>query len=134
MNELLIAWMKMSIWIKGNRLLENFSFNEMLICNYIAQNKDVTAKDLCENTQLLKSQMNRILTAMETKGIIYKEKCATDKRKTYIQFTKKGFEVYLKEHEYVLSIVNKITDSLGPESTQNLASLMSKAIDALKGE
>lgn len=122
----------MSIWIKGNRLLKTLSFNEMLICNTIVSNKEITAAQLCTITQLLKSQMNRILTGLETKGIIKRTKSESDKRKTIIQLTETGYELYSKEHDHVLSIVNKITETLGEESTFELASLMNKAIDALK--
>ena len=73
-EELLRAWMSLSAYIRGNRLLRELSMNEMLVCNLLYRRQEeggppVTATELCARTQLLKSQVNHILTAMESRGL-----------------------------------------------------------------
>ena len=60
---LLEAWMAMTAWIRGNRLLETFSMNEMLILSALVRRQELggpmlTATELCQTTRLLKSQIN----------------------------------------------------------------------------
>ena len=78
---LLQAWMAMEVCIRGNRLLSDLSMNEMLICNTLyarRQGAPVTATELCAKTQLLKSQMNRVLNQMEFQGLIRRERSSSD--------------------------------------------------------
>ena len=84
-EELLRAWMSLSAYIRGNRLLRELSMNEMLVCNLLYRRQEeggppVTATELCARTQLLKSQVNHILTAMESRGLIERARSQADRR------------------------------------------------------
>ena len=37
-EELLSAWMSMSLNIRGNRLLTSLSFNEIVVCSFLYRN------------------------------------------------------------------------------------------------
>lgn len=132
MEDLLMAWIQMEIVIKGNRLLNTLSFNEMIVCNVINSNDNVTAALLCEKTQLLKSQMNRLLTSLEAEGLIERKVSPSDKRKIVITMTEKGQKVYSKEHEHVLNIVSCIERKMGKEKSEQLAKLMIEAVTAIQ--
>ena len=101
-EELLHAWIKMSVSIRGNRILSERSFNESVICSmlYRQQEKDgeqLTATDICERTKLLKSQVNRILNEMERQEMIERIRSKEDKRKIYISLKKEYIETLLSK-------------------------------------
>ena len=129
-ENLLQAWMAMEVCIRGNRLLCDLSMNEMLICNTLyarRQGPPVTATELCAKTQLLKSQMNRVLNQMEFQGLIRRERSSSDKRVVYVYLQEEAIPRYLQEHEHVLNIVAQISAALGQENTKALAELMQTA-------
>ena len=45
-EELLHAWMQMSVFIRGNRLLTDFSFNEIMICGLLFRQQESGATPL----------------------------------------------------------------------------------------
>lgn len=131
-EQLLEAWMAMEVCIRGNRLLSEFSMNEMLVCNTLYHQmqtggEPVTATDLCQKLQLLKSQMNRLLSGMEYDGLIRRERNPADKRESYVYLREEALPRYLKEHDHVLNIVGAVCSALGQEDTTALTTLMRKA-------
>ena len=132
-EELLNAWMEMSLHIRGNRILDGFSFNEIMICGLLHRRRQVsgqpplTATELGDYTRLLKSQINHILTSMESRGLIYRERAAHDKRVIYVHLREEALSSYLSEHKKVLDIVDSICTTLGEEDTKQLTALMRKA-------
>ena len=67
-NEALLgAWLRLSTSINNSRLVTELPYNESLICNVLYRNdllhneKKLTATELCAETKILKSQMNRSL-------------------------------------------------------------------------
>ena len=114
-EELLRAWMSLSAYIRGNRLLRELSMNEMLVCNLLYRRQEeggppVTATELCARTQLLKSQVNHILTAMESRRLIERAR---------------------SHAETVLDILEEIRSTLGEERTRQLTALMDEAVAAV---
>ena len=131
-EDLLHAWMQMSVFIRGNRLLSDFSFNEIMICGLLFRQQEsgaasLTATELGERTNLLKSQINHILTQMENRNWIERIRSTSDKRVVYSLLTETGRENYLKEHEKVLGILNEVHRELGSEKTMELTSLLKQA-------
>lgn len=131
-EDLLHAWMQMSVFIRGNRLLSDFSFNEIMICGLLFRQQEsgaasLTATELGERTNLLKSQINHILTQMESRNWVERIRSTSDKRVVYIRLTETGRENYLKEHEKVLGILNEVHRELGSEKTMELTCLLKQA-------
>ena len=85
-EKILDAWVQLIMAVNSERLVTDMPFNEAVICNLLYRNKDLkmTATDLCEITGMQKSQMNRTLTAMESKDIIIRQRSNSDKRVIYI--------------------------------------------------
>lgn len=132
LEELLYAWMEMSLHIRGNRILSDFSFNEIMICGLLYRRQKngqppLTATELGSYTRLLKSQINHILTGMESRGLIYRERSTQDKRVIYVHLQQEATSAYLSEHEKVLEIVDRVRTALGDEDTKQLTALMRKA-------
>ena len=130
-EELLSAWMEMSVFIRGNRILSDLSFNEVMICGllYRQQESDppLTATELGEHTNLLKSQMNHILTGMEQRGLIERTRSTTDKRAVYVQLSQEGRAAYTQEHARVMEILEAVYREFGREKTQELTAMLKKA-------
>lgn len=127
LNEVLLgAWLKISIAINNSRLVSEISYNESLICNILYRNatecpeKNLTATDLCAETRILKSQMNRILTQLEEKNLITRERSSKDKRKIYVRLTTEQSNAYLKQHEKILKLLDDIIDRLGEDQAKEV--------------
>ncbi|MBR6643225.1 MAG: MarR family transcriptional regulator [Lachnospiraceae bacterium] len=127
LNEVLLgAWLKLSIAINNSRLVSEMSYNESLICNILYRNTidnpeiKITATDLCTQTKILKSQMNRILNQLEDKNLITKERSPKDKRKIFIHLTSEQSNAYLKQHEQILKLLDNVIDRLGEEQTKEI--------------
>ena len=127
LNESLLgAWLRLSIAINNSRVVSEISYNESLICNILYRNatespeQNLTATDLCKETRILKSQMNRILTQLEKKNLITRERSAEDKRKVFVRLTSEQSNAYLRQHSQILELLDTIIDKLGEEQTKGV--------------
>ena len=135
MEDLLGAWMAMSIGIKGNRILKALSFNEMVICRLLyragQEGREITATDLCHETRLLKSQVNKVLSDLEEKGLLYRHRDSADKRRVFLRMTEEKKGIYLKEHGHVMSIIQQVCDRLSKQEIEILVEKMGKVVDIM---
>ena len=132
-EELLGAWMDMALNIRGNRLVEELSFNEIVICSILYRNRKagdgmLTATDLGNRTKLLKSQLNKVLTLMEKKGLIERIRSEEDKRKVFLKLCEENLSFYLEEHKKVMEIVHAVCTVLGEEKAKLLTELINETV------
>jgi len=135
-EELLQSWIDMSLRIRGNRLVSGFSFNEIVICRilYMQQMQGgapVTATDLCRRMQLLKSQINKILTSMEKRGLIERVRSENDHRKMEIRLKAGAAKGNVEAHERILQIMEYVCEHLGEEQSRQLTLLLHGAVEAI---
>lgn len=135
-EELLQAWIDMSLRIRGNRLVSGFSFNEIIICRILYEQQQmggrpVTATELCQRMQLLKSQINKILTSMEKQGLIERVRSEEDKRKIEIRLKTGAEQIYLDAHERILKIMSHVCCQLGDYQSGQLTVLLRGAVHAI---
>ncbi len=122
-EELLTAWLRLSTSINNPRIVSDLTYNESLICNLLYNNLQVnpnqrlTATDLCNQTKMLKSQMNRTLNSLIEKNLITKERSELDKRLVYISMDFEQAITYKKQHEKILELINVIINNLGKNNT-----------------
>lgn len=134
-EELLDAWLRLSTTIINDRVVSEMPYNEALICNILCKNmlenpgRKLTATDLCSETRMLKSQMNRTLNSMEEKKVILRERSALDKRQVYITLNLEQDELYQKQHEKVLALVDAIIDRIGTKKAVEIVRLFSSISD-----
>ena len=136
-EQLLQAWLDMSLMIRGNRLVSGFSLNEMVICRILYERREqggeaVTATELCRRMQLLKSQVNKLLTTMEKNGTIERVRSESDKRKIEILLREEGARQYVEEHARILKIISYVRGSLGSDEADHLTRLMNGAVKAIR--
>ncbi len=136
LNEILLgAWLKISTAINNSRLVSEMTYNESLICNILYRNSienpdmTLTATDLCNDTKILKSQMNRILTQLENKNLITRERSKEDKRRVYIRLTKEQSNAYLTQHAQILQLLDEIIEKLGEEKTLEIINSLNRISD-----
>ena len=135
-EELLQSWIEMSLCIRGNRLVSGLSFNEIVICrllyvNQIKGGQPLTATDLCKWMQLLKSQINKLLTTMEKRGLIERVRSENDRRKIEVHLRPEAQEVYLQAHEKIIKIMDHVCETLGDEQSRELTVLLRRAVRAM---
>ncbi|MDO4479931.1 MAG: MarR family winged helix-turn-helix transcriptional regulator [Erysipelotrichaceae bacterium] len=135
-EELIKTWNQISYALKPSRMFSKLSYNEQTICSILIHSeKNCTATDLIQKTGLLKSQMNKIISQLEEKNVIQRNRNLEDKRKITIFITDFGKELYQKEHQSVLEIGKHVTNSLGEEKTRQLVDLMNETLHIIeKGE
>lgn len=134
-ENLLTAWLRLSTSINNPRIVSDLTYNESLICNLLYNNlqanpdKRITATDLCNQTKMLKSQMNRTLNSLEEKKLITKERSELDKRLIYISMNLKQAIAYKKQHDKILELINIIIDNLGKDNTNNAIEIFNAISD-----
>ncbi|MGM9881175.1 MAG: MarR family transcriptional regulator [Bacilli bacterium] len=129
---MLKAWINMSVNTRENRLLNELSFNEMLVLNMI-QNKECSFKELVNELNILKSQLNRVIQNLVQKKLIIAYTPENDKRSLMI---KKGdnTELYKQEHARMIEIMRKIRKQIGEEDTLKLIYLLNQVASLVKEE
>ena len=134
-ENLLDAWLRLSISINNPRLVSEITYNESLICNILyknAHNQDgnkITATDLCKLTNILKSQMNRTLNQLEEKKLITRQRSTLDKRQVFISMNMEQCQIYEKQHAQILKILDAVINKLGIEQSQNAIYLLNEISD-----
>ncbi|NBI89715.1 MarR family transcriptional regulator [Lachnospiraceae bacterium] len=129
MNEkLLEAWLRLTTILCNDRIVSEMPYNEALICNilYRHQMRDkvnkLTATDLCRQTKMLKSQMNRTLQKMEEKNIITRQRSSTDRRQIFISLNPNADSFYIQHHKS-LRLIDALATKAGPEKSQEAIDL-----------
>lgn len=130
-EELLRAWLRLSTAVNNDRLTSDLPYNEALLCNILQRSRQsspdagMTATDLCRSARMLKSQMNRTLQSMEEKGIIIRKRSDADRRQVYITLNKSS-DLYHRQHEKILDVVNRIAEKLGPDQVDEIIKIFTK--------
>jgi DNA-binding MarR family transcriptional regulator len=137
-EQLLCAWLTLSSTLWNERLVRGMTFNEALVCNLLTRQAaapgaaPLTATDLCERTGLLKSQMNKVLSTLEGKGYLLRERSGQDRRQIFLRLTGAGQAAYAQEHENITAILSALVDELGEEKALQTAETVEDMVCALK--
>ncbi len=133
-EELLEAWLRLSTILCNGRIVSEMPYNEALICNILyrrqlrGEDQKLTATDLCRQTKMLKSQMNRTLQSMEEKNIITKQRSHLDKRQIFITLNPKA-ESFRIQHRKSLQLIDALSKKAGPEKSREAISLFTLIAD-----
>lgn len=133
-ENLLDSYLRFTTAISNERVVSELPYNEALICNllYRNENRPLTARDLCEETQMQKSQMARTLNEMEEKGLILRRRSQTDRRQVLVELNREGAEAFFRQHTRTLEIVRAMEEKLTPEKMQILCTLLAEAAEAAR--
>lgn len=134
-EELLDAWVRVSMTVNSERVVSEMPYNESVVCNYLYRNerenpgKRITATDLCNFTKILKSQMNRTLNRLEEKNIITRERSSTDKRQVYVRFNMDKADLYIQQHAKILKLVDAFIEKFGKEKAVEIIQMFNGISD-----
>lgn len=137
-ERLLGSWLNLSSTVWNRRRVSGMTFNEVLVCGLLKRRKDTEpdkfyiATELCAETGLFKSQMNKLINSMEEKGLVTRLRSEKDRRFVYIKLTGEGEMRYLKEHEGIMLMLDKLVDAVGTDCANDCADLVNKVTDGLK--
>ena len=123
-DELLSAWLKLTSTLWNTRLVKNLTYNETHVMGILLRHEKkepLTATDLIRQTRLLKSQMNKLLTMLESRGFITRIRSDIDKRLIHIHLTDEGREAYLEEHKDIESFVALLVTRIGADRALSVA-------------
>ena len=137
-EELLAAWLYLTSVIDNQRLAAAHAspqgrpplpFNEAMVCGLLAQAEDrlLTASDLCRRTRILKSQMNAILRSLERKGLISRRRSQTDRRQVELELLPEGVSLYRESHRRVCAMAGRLIREMGREKVETLIPLLRQA-------
>lgn len=136
LNEALLqAWMKLSASVINPRVVDELSYKESQVCHVLYRNlqqnsqSPLTATDLCAETKMLKSQMNRTLNLLEEKGIVSRSRSEADRRQVYVTMNWEAAHRYRSQHQRILGLVDNIIRELGEEQAQQTVLLLGRIAD-----
>ena len=97
------------------------------------QEKECSFKELVNELNILKSQLNRVIQNLVQKKLIIAYTPENDKRSLMI---KKGdnTELYKQEHARMIEIMRKIRKQIGEEDTLKLIYLLNQVASLVKEE
>ena len=135
--KLLDAWLSLTSTLWNTRLVSTMTFNEAHVLGLLLRHRDdptpMTATALIARTHLLKSQMNKVLTALEGKGYITRARAQTDRRLVLIRLTPEGDAAYRSEHERVEALLARLVGRIGEAQALSLAEQINGLTEALSG-
>ena len=130
LNErVLSAWLTMSSVVNNERLVSSIPFNEAHVCNLLYRQRledpsvYLTATELCAQTRMLKSQMNKVLVSLENQNMIERFPAKDDKRKAYIRLVEENLHKFEAVHARSISLVDHAIEHLGTKDSELLVDL-----------
>lgn len=133
-EELLDAWLRLSTILCNDKIVSEMPYNEALICNILyrhqlrEKDRKLTATDLCRQTKILKSQMNRTLQSMEEKKLITRQRSGSDKRQVFISLNMEA-ESFHNQHSKSLKLIDALSKKAGLEKSKEAINLFTLIAD-----
>ncbi|MDO5378222.1 MAG: MarR family transcriptional regulator [Clostridia bacterium] len=134
-DKLLDAWLNLTSSLWNTRLVSSMTYNEAhvlgLLLRYEADGP-MTATTLIRRTHLLKSQMNKVLTSLESKGHITRTRSQADRRVIELILTPEGKRAYREEHKNAEAILAKLLERIGEDRALRVARDIDEITDILE--
>lgn len=138
---LLRAWLELAAIIWNRRMVSGMTFNEAVVSNLLLYRKQqdpahpMTATELCEKTNMRKSQMNLLLGSLEKQGYLLRKRSETDRRQIHLFLTEAGETAYHMSHRQSRELIDTVVKTMGEdrarELTQELRSINGMIQDEL---
>jgi len=120
--------------IKGdciNKVCEKTDIAEMTVkqisyLKIIDKYDNMTFSQLAEITKITKPSVSDLISKLQGFNCVYKEKCSSDGRVSYIHLTEKGMNIARKETTAVKNLTERIMKSLNDDEIELLTKLFNK--------
>lgn len=131
-EDILNTWIRFEGIMRMTMMSGELTHREFGICNMLANSKEpVTATMLCEKLEMHKSQMNRTILNLESRGIVTRERAGDDRRKVYIKLNRKNCSAYNDMHEKALKYTDEVVSRLGEQRITQIKQAFTEVVDAL---
>lgn len=137
---LLRAWLELAAMIWNRRMVSGMTFNEAVVSNLLLyrQQQDpahpMTATELCEKTNMRKSQMNLLLGSLEKQGYLRRERSNIDRRQIHLYLTQAGEEAYHASHQQSRALIDTVVKTMGEEKAKELTEQLSAINGMIQAE
>lgn len=136
-EQMLDAYLGLCTCLWNRRITSSMSFNEALVCYFISKAQDfgqpqVTATWLCEQTQIAKSQMNRILNGLQEHGMLCRSRSGTDKRQIILSLNPEKKSLFEREHQSNVQLVQRLQAKFGIQRSEALTQLLGDFVEMLR--
>lgn len=114
--------------VKNLAMKQGVSSTYFAICHYLSKNQDkmITQKDICENTNMKAPTISLAIQAMEKEELIYKEKSDIDSRAVHINLTAKGLILANKVRDCFKNMDNVLIQALDDNELEEFYKILNK--------
>lgn len=117
-----------------NSKLSHLSHKQIYYLDQIAQLHNPTLGELATKLNLSKPSITAIVDRFVKEGYLIKVRSDEDRRTSHVHLTDKGAEVSTLHSRIHTTIADILTTSLTPEESEQLVTLLSKALIISKAE
>lgn len=123
---LLRAWLELTATLWSRNMVSGLTFNEAVVSNLLyhqAQSDPehpLTATELCEKTNMRKSQMNQLVTGLEERGLLSRHRSESDRRQFHLSLTAEGRQAYLASHDQNRELISAVVSRMGQAQAEKL--------------
>ncbi len=129
---LLRAWLELASTIWSRQLVSGMTYNEAVVSNLLlhqmreAPEQPLTATELCEKTNIRKSQMNALLGSLEARGYLCRSRSQEDRRRVHLYLTEAGAAAYQESHRQGRELIEAVVDRMGEQEVRQLTDQLIK--------
>ena len=125
---LIHAWVQLSGILKNSRFTKGLGYNEAIVMLQLLESNGspISIKEITTKTRMLKSQVNRTVNALVSKGLLQRCEGQGDRRICYVRAVKEKLDVCLNVHASSVEIAKKIGNIIGPEDTEAFIRIVNK--------
>lgn len=139
-EELLRTWLELAAAIWSRQMVSGMTYNEAVVSNLLLHQQQenpktpLTATELCEKTNIRKSQMNLLLGSLEKQGYLRRCRSEKDRRRVELYLTETGKTAYLASHQQGRALIDAIMAQLGEENTRALTAQLEQVNGIIQRE
>lgn len=139
-EELLRTWLELAATIWSRQMVSGMTYNEAVVSNLLLHQQQecpetpMTATELCEKTNIRKSQMNLLLGSLEKQGYLRRCRSAQDRRRVDLYLTETGKTAYLSSHRQGRALIDAVMAQLGEENTRALTAQLEQVNGIIQQE
>lgn len=135
-EQVLSAWIRLNSVLKDSRMTKDLTYNEAIVMNLVYRRyvQDphalVSVKAITHETNMLKSQVNRTITALCDQGFLTKQRDSEDGRNLFVAPVAEKLPEFLAVHAHSLAMVQAVIEAIGEEDARTFVSISERVAQA----
>ncbi|MEE8716518.1 MAG: MarR family transcriptional regulator [Coriobacteriales bacterium] len=106
---------------------------EINVLHALWHQEGLTAGELAQRCRVSSARIAKTLNQLESRGVVVRERCATDRRRTIVHLTEAGCDELVRRSEGIRGYIASVLRELGPADARELVRLagrLSQVVDA----